>query len=1051
MHRCCEGCPYCTDELVWNGESATPEFTALMAFGYAPDFENYTSSSTLNIISDSDDFKTAFLELEKQLESIPYLYRPCPNDKFFFGYLSDMVKKMLVDLNEETAIALAFGIILRRYLTLLRDRKKQVGTRFRQLMSTINYSVLDKISSSLYRAKTVLVFLVPISLMWGSSILMGKAFEKALEVGHGLCYDRVFVDKRQDFLSDAPPNTKRKSAFTADDICSEATPNSTSGIRTMKTQSPVSNSASGMRMRTIGKPISNGIETYLPFSHKGDYNVAQVTKAIYKHNMYMIYFGDKRIGQLLMFDDNLGLIMHHYYDLWQNAINDGILTKENPLELIKFGDPARIKYRWYPDINHFIEPGFWHGKDMLIVELPRGTIPIARSIIDKFISKSSSKNKYSAGFNSSLYVINSDYGLDSFNMSSVPSNCPEYNTVTEYYNGKVWCYGAATVRGDCGNLLVVNDNRANGSVIAGLHMVGSSTPGHGFAFPIYSDDLETILRLLGRQKKVMIEEFEPQFVGNAISPDHMIVGKGECKQSQSKSKINRSPLFGKMGKVKFFPAKLRVFKGLNGVEIDPLSKAISKYRPIDSNMDLDLINLVSQVTSNYIYQHSISETLRENNVLDFEEGCHGIIGDCYARALRRSKSSGWPWNMDVPPGYRGKQHIFGVQDEFEFNGKYALKVRDRVEYIIENAKKNIRIVAVCTLNPKDEVIEYDKMIDGKVRLFFGYPVDHLIVDRMFNLTYRRFMMLNRIRNSSCIGINVYSYDWDNLVRHLTFNCADFVDMQICIAGDHSAFDGRIPFNFSMNYTEHKNAFYNDEHGALRAVLDMNIYDSYQIFDGVITKFFGCHPSGGPDTASRNTKINLDYIMYAVLLIMFPPQGDLPLPNCNVNQARLLIEDFFLNSRHAVFGDDHVTTINPISTYYGVVTQQTLTSAFALMGLKYTDDNKGSDEHVYRSIRDVSFLKRKFSYDNKRNRWIAPLELDSIQKSLDWISDTATAYLDFKNTINSAIMEYSLHDEEIYYRFANKVCKISSEVMGFSPTRYSWEVAREKCLAIEEIL
>jgi hypothetical protein len=731
-------------------------------------------------------------------------------------------------------------------------------------------------------------------------------------------------------------------------------------------------------------------------------------------------------------------------------IKEGQLTRDKPLVLKKFGNPRDDSWYWYPDESCFARFESWLNKDMIVVILPLGTIPEAKCITSKFISVKDFEGKYANGFYGSLYLTTSQNNLKSYDSPVRPKTCPSYSD-TDYKNGICWTYGAPAIAGDCGNILAVNDNKANGVVIAGLHMVGTQVPGYGFAFPIFREQLDQIMKLLGKTKSVLVEEFEPNFVQNSAFPDHMVVGKGECKPPQRKSDIQRSPLFGLMGKVTHFPARLKDYRNDQGEIVSPIAKARAKYVSSKVNFDIRTVKMISQVSSNYIYQHCIPETLRENYVLDFETACAGIPGDTYARGLRRPKSAGWNWNMRVPPGFKGKQHIFGLNDDFEFTSDTCKEVKLSVDNIINRAKQGIRTVAVCTTNPKDEVLPYDKVMQDKLRLFFGYPVDHLIPDRMYNLLYRRFKMLNRIISTSCIGINVYSWDWDKLARHLSFDDSRLINVPMHIAGDHSAFDGKIPYCFSLFYTEHKNQFYMDENSLLRHVLDQNVINSYQIFDNTITVWNGSHPSGGPDTADRNTFIHLEYICYAVLLIWFPPIGISPIPNCTIMEGKDLLVHFFSVSRHAIFGDDHDSTIHPSSIFYNVITQSAMTIAYEMMGLKYTDDNKTDEDFVYRTIHDISFLKRKFVYDNLRHRWIAPLELESIQKSLDWMSSSKTADNDFLNTINTAINEYALHDENTYYRLANKVVKLSKEVLGYSPIFYSWDIARDTCLAIEAIL
>lgn len=1031
----CKSCAFCTGEMIWPETDEPDLHNAYRAFGYAPDFDNWDGQETMNMMSGSEDFKKNFEKLEAGIVALKQLACPCPNNAYFFAGISETIHRLDVDFNEDALLHLSYGILLRRYFAVLAKRKKSLGNKFRRMIKDLNTGTINRVGPLICKCKKFLAVVVPISIIFCGTYMSHRIHNSLETSAKKVLFSKEVI--RSELLEDSGiPPIKMKE-------------NSASGMRLKNTTKAIPNSSSGMRLRTIGKTIPNSNEAMLPFVQRGDFNMAQVMRSIYVRNMYIVYFDDVKLGNILMIKDNVALIMDHYYQGWTRAIEKGTITKEKPLVLKKFGDPGGKKYHWFPEDSCFVKYDKWENKDMIIVELPYGLLPSARSIVEKFISIKDMDNKYADGFYGTLYITSSIGMLDSYNSRVIASSCPSYSE-NKYENGTCWYYGAPSISGDCGSILAVNDSKANGVVIAGLHIVGTSTPGHGLSFPVFREHLIEILELLGKGPCDVKEEFEPQYVQNSMFPNHMVVGKFPSTKCQKKTQIKRSPLYAVLGKVLYYPPRFVDFKDPDGNLIRPIQLAMDKYHPTDANLDVDMIESVSQHTSNFVFQHCIPETLRENKVFSYEVGCEGIEGDPFARALRRTKSAGSPWNLDIPPGFKGKQHIFGKEGKFDYENKYAIKVRERVDYVLEQAKQGSRVVMLATINPKDEVLPQVKVLAGKVRLFFGFPVEMLILDRMYNLAFRRCLMINRIRNTSCIGINVYSHDWDKLVRYLSFEDSNLTGCKMFIAGDHSAFDGKMPFVFSTQYTKHKNDFYMDLNTGIREILDSNIVDAYVLFDGMVYKFNSGNPSGCPDTASRNTKVHLDYIAYSALLIRFPNDYS-PRPKVSVEKSLKYLTYFFSVTRHAIFGDDHASSVHPYCEIYGIHDQKALTLAYKCMGLKYTNDVKDSlEEYSYRSILDITFLKRNFVYDNKRKRWIAPLLLDSIKKSLDWMSDSKTADADFLNTINTAICEYSLHSEEVYYRNANQVVKASREILGFSPKYYKWQDMRDICLAIDEI-
>lgn len=79
----------------------------------------------------------------------------------------------------------------------------------------------------------------------------------------------------------------------------------------------------------------------------------------------------------------------------------------------------------------------------------------------------------------------------------------------------------------------------------------------------------------------------------------------------------------------------------------------------------------------------------------------------------------------------------------------------------------IRPEAVVVGSLKDEKLPLEKVAAGKTRLYNGASVHEVIVDKMYNCGFYKYLYDRRIDNSVCIGINPYGFDWHHLATNLT--------------------------------------------------------------------------------------------------------------------------------------------------------------------------------------------------------------------------------------------------------------------------------------------
>lgn len=241
-------------------------------------------------------------------------------------------------------------------------------------------------------------------------------------------------------------------------------------------------------------------------------------------------------------------------------------------------------------------------------------------------------------------------------------------------------------------------------------------------------------------------------------------------------------------------------------------------------------------------------------------------------------------------------------------------------------------------------------------------------------------------------------------------------------------------------------YYDDEYDLARKVSFQNQIDSHHVHHGHITQWSGCIPSGGPRTAFNNSITNIAYWFYSVIHIVF--DGNIP-DDTNTLMHELVEVDKW--TRIMVLGDDRWISVHPESIYYGLVTHKTLTKVYTLMGLGYTDSSKTLRDVGYKDLSAITFLKRSVTKDPVSNHYIAPLDLGSIMKSLQWCKKKDQYQEDFRQTVITALRELSLHDKAIFDERTAEIISACRNNMNWQPPRRTWKEYRAECLSLEDFL
>lgn len=130
----------------------------------------------------------------------------------------------------------------------------------------------------------------------------------------------------------------------------------------------------------------------------------------------------------------------------------------------------------------------------------------------------------------------------------------------------------------------------------------------------------------------------------------------------------------------------------------------------------------------------------------------------------------------------------------------------------------------------------------------------------------------------------------------------------------------------------------------------------------------------------------------------------------------------------VYGDDNIMVFS--EEFSSILDPCLISKKMTEFGHVYTSDAKDDSELKYRTMFDISILKRHFSYDNRLRKWLAPLDLSSILEPLNWdkVEDGQEEVKKEQMSINArtAIRELSMHSKEIFDMYVPKIHKACTD-------------------------
>jgi hypothetical protein len=224
-----------------------------------------------------------------------------------------------------------------------------------------------------------------------------------------------------------------------------------------------------------------------------------------------------------------------------------------------------------------------------------------------------------------------------------------------------------------------------------------------------------------------------------------------------------------------------------------------------------------------------------------------------------------------------------------------------------------------------------------------------------------------------------------------------------VAGDYGKFDKRMvaPFilaAFRVIINVHAAAGHTEEDLRTIECIAHDVAFPLVSIKGDIIEFFGTNPSGQPLTVIVNSLVNSLYMRYAYSGVR--------------DDGREGCDDFKERVALLTYGDDNIMGVSASAPWFNHTAIQ---RELATIGVEYTMADKQAQSVPFIDIADCSFLKRTWRWEPELGAYAAPLEEESLLKSLTvWVpSRTIDKYAQMVAVMSAANSEYFFHGRTLF--------------------------------------
>jgi len=581
-------------------------------------------------------------------------------------------------------------------------------------------------------------------------------------------------------------------------------------------------------------------------------------------------------------------------------------------------------------------------------------------------------------------------------------------------------YEIYTTRGDCGSLLIQIDPSIQARKLLGVHVAGAPNGGYGVSSGITQEMIIEGLKKISFKYKIDDSNFPVESQTGLDEHYAQFIGLGTVDKFPAgpvKSAFVPSRMHGTFcqlgAKPRKVPSLLRP-KKINGVLVDPMVNGLANYgSPNCRTIVGEKLRMASEAYWSFLRDKKNSPHDIQPRILDHEEIVLGIKGEKLFKSVNRGSSLGYPYNASPKPGFKGKTFLLGCEQDYDLKNPEFLKFMENVSETEQMLFENKRPKFIFTDNLKDEKLKRQKVVEGKTRIFSAAPFSLVYLVRKYFGAFTLWFAKNNVDNGCAVGTNPYSLDWEKLAGKMLEKAGD-PEQLACGAGDYSKFDGSEKARIHWAILEIIQKFYSQnvrdmtpeeikqliQECRVRHILWLEVVNSIHLVRGVLMMWCNSLPSGHPLTTVINNMYNHISMRYCWI---------------SGHENRLSsVWEFDKNVYLCTMGDDQIFSVLPAKRE--LYNEANIAEWMGELGLKYTSDTKDGVNLQLRKLTDITFLKRKFVFNNDLGRWLAPLDHDTIEEICYWTKTGANADQIVADHCDSMIMEWSLHGEEHFEKY-----------------------------------
>jgi len=468
--------------------------------------------------------------------------------------------------------------------------------------------------------------------------------------------------------------------------------------------------------------------------------------------------------------------------------------------------------------------------------------------------------------------------------------------------------------------------------------------------------------------------------------------------------------------------KMRSFRN-DGVFYSPENNFIKKVGVLKAPLNNRIMeNVVLSFTSDLILRLR-EENITSANPVPLDVAQNGFPLNFYYRAMKNNTSGGFL--------FTGTKSKYQIKTPLEFKEDAVTpksEVKIQVQEIIDSYLNHETSHSIVGAQLKDEPRSRAKVLTGNTRVFAMSSYDMTLVNRMYLMPFYSLMCQHRDVFFTKVGINMQSTEVDVMYNTLK-NFSPYI-----MEGDYGGYDTSMPVGIgimanSVVYNSLKKLGYNDH--ALQIVqglLTDNLYPTV-VMDGTVFTPPGFQPSGKYATAEDNSLRGIILLYYAFAIMCTPLGHD----NAMNQTQKFKIRDFTKLLLPVTYGDDMLCGVKEeLSSYFNNITYAKFVEEIYYMTFTTSDKKEQSSRFI--DISQISFLKRSFRYHPELRRIVAPLDKDSLMKSLCYYlpSKEITPEDQLVQTCNSVMRELLFHcDDGVEYEdYRQKFMQALAETTRF---------------------